>query len=418
MTKPTKRSLFVVLVIVGVFLWIVCSGKLSVAHAQSSALSGYAWSSNIGWISFNGPGYAVALDPNSGALSGYAWSSSIGWIKFGGLATSSMPASAGTTATNATVSLSTYVLTGWIRACAGTINASNPSLPGDCSSMTSRTDGWDGWISLSGIAQSGDSYGVVYAPFTGNFSGYAWGSDVVGWMLWNPINGVTTNPNQNAPAVTLTTSSSTLSSPSTVTLTWSATNNPTSCSTSGGYAWPNPWTSGVSSGSATSPLVSNTGTVFEFQCSNASGQSNPASVTINMIQTQQSTTPSGVSMWLNNSMPAGVSDPSKAKTRVAIHPSGHVTLNWDGTEFTNQFPSKDHPSCSGSVTTGQSVPGWSTTVQPQALNNSASVVILSRLSQGTYTLDLTCSANVSGTRVASTSNPVTIVVQNSTIREQ
>jgi hypothetical protein len=43
--------------------------------------------------------------------------------------------------------------------------------------MESRTDGWDGWISLNG-----DNYGVSFSSVTQRFSGYAWGSDVVGWI--------------------------------------------------------------------------------------------------------------------------------------------------------------------------------------------------------------------------------------------
>ena len=43
---------------------------------------------------------------------------------------------------------------------------------------TTDADGWDGWISLRGTSPD---YGVVGAE-TGAFSGFAWGSDVVGWV--------------------------------------------------------------------------------------------------------------------------------------------------------------------------------------------------------------------------------------------
>jgi len=68
---------------------------------------------------------------------------------------------------------------GWARACAGT-------LPGDCSTMEPRTDGWDGWISLSGTG-----YGVTYTSSTGAFGGYAWGDVNVGWV---DFSGVSTEP--------------------------------------------------------------------------------------------------------------------------------------------------------------------------------------------------------------------------------
>lgn len=48
----------------------------------ASTLSGYAWSSNVGWIKFSGPTYGVNMDDVTGNLSGYAWSSNIGWVKF------------------------------------------------------------------------------------------------------------------------------------------------------------------------------------------------------------------------------------------------------------------------------------------------------------------------------------------------
>ncbi len=134
-------------------------------------VTGWAWSDTIGWISLNSGDadtcssytYGLSID-SSDNITGYAWSENIGWIKFGGL--SSFPSGSGTVASNARVQGSTVF--GWARACAGTV-------PGDCSSMTSRTDGWDGWISLSGTG-----YGV-----TANGSGllgYAWGDTNVGWI--------------------------------------------------------------------------------------------------------------------------------------------------------------------------------------------------------------------------------------------
>ena len=175
--------LFSFIVIVFLVIFFVFTPK---THATSSdKVYGYAWSSNTGWISFNncvdpnnastcnGQAYGVDYNSSTGLLSGYAWSENIGWIKFGGL--SSFPSGTGTTAANATLALTGAnigKLTGWARACAGT-------SAGDCSSMTSRTDGWDGWVSLSGTG-----YGVSFNATTGNANtpSYAWGSDVVDWI--------------------------------------------------------------------------------------------------------------------------------------------------------------------------------------------------------------------------------------------
>lgn len=118
-----------------IFLLLFLSTKLVFAYSLSS-LSGYAWSSNIGWIKFSGPGYAVDID-ESNNLSGYAWSYNIGWIKF-------EPG-------------------GWAQAVAG-IN--NPNS-GD----------WDGLVHLIGV-----NYSVVRDEDLCKLTGWAWGSDVIGWI--------------------------------------------------------------------------------------------------------------------------------------------------------------------------------------------------------------------------------------------
>lgn len=180
-TLPTRHSSFVALALVFVALFAAAalSQPRQAASQSTTAITGYAWSETIGWISFScttgGPtgnnicgtnSYGVTID-TSGNLAGYAWSDSLGWIKFGGL--SSFPSGSGTTAQNA--ALSGTSLIGWARACAGT-------AAGDCSSMTSRSDGWDGWIALSGTG-----YGPTLSG--GSFSGYSWGDTNAGWISWN-----------------------------------------------------------------------------------------------------------------------------------------------------------------------------------------------------------------------------------------
>ncbi|HUD04045.1 MAG TPA: hypothetical protein VMR73_00950 [Candidatus Paceibacterota bacterium] len=148
------------------------------AFASTVSLSGWAWSSNIGWISFSstntntGALYGVTEDTTTGLLSGYAWSSNIGWIQFGNL--SGFPTGTGTSAVNATVSGNNII--GWAQAVAG----------------AGRTDGWDGWISLSGTAAGG--YGVN----TSGTNSYAWGGPVVGWISFNPnFSGASPTPVAN-----------------------------------------------------------------------------------------------------------------------------------------------------------------------------------------------------------------------------
>lgn len=178
----------------------------SALSAMSNNVYGYAWSENIGWISLNSincnqdddgwvdefcggftiaglpnngsnipaESYGVNIDQATGNFSGYAWSENIGWIKFD-------PAGPYPSAPQhgAQLNTTTKVVTGWARACAGTVN-------GDCTGA-SRTDGWDGWIKLS--KDSADSvaspaYGVTIT--SGKFSGYAWGGNVVGWIDFGP----------------------------------------------------------------------------------------------------------------------------------------------------------------------------------------------------------------------------------------
>lgn len=171
------------------------------AYADSPVpLSGYAWSSNIGWLSFNSSdGATVSLSTTTpcsttaACLTGYAWSSNIGWVKFGGLAGQSVN---GMTTSDAIVNMSTGAVSGWARACAGT-------SPGDCSTLVSRTDGWDGWIELAGTnhltvtgltGTATSSTGVSFNPSNNQFSGYAWGSDVVGWLSFNTGSSGNNNP--------------------------------------------------------------------------------------------------------------------------------------------------------------------------------------------------------------------------------
>src|SRR4030042_4524650 len=84
------RALFSILMLFSLSLPF----ELKEAQASSSDnIYGWAWSANIGWISFNctnselpGPlcsaPYGVNVDPSTGNFSGYDWSENIGWIWF------------------------------------------------------------------------------------------------------------------------------------------------------------------------------------------------------------------------------------------------------------------------------------------------------------------------------------------------
>lgn len=166
-----KISITLLLVVFVVLSFLVASQD---AFAQERKLTGWAWSDNIGWISFDcasnsscSANHKVAID-TAGDMTGWAWSSNVGWIKFGGL--SGFPGS------GSDAQLAGSSLTGWIQA---ERPRSNPVNTADPNYQT--LGGWDGWISLSGTAVDGSSYGAT-VDGAGDLSGFAWGSTVVGWV--------------------------------------------------------------------------------------------------------------------------------------------------------------------------------------------------------------------------------------------
>ncbi|HEY4519412.1 MAG TPA: hypothetical protein VJH33_00030 [Candidatus Paceibacterota bacterium] len=174
----------------------------------SGPIEGYAWSENIGWISLNGSNYGLTIG-SGGTISGYAWSDNIGWISANESDLSGCPSNP------CRAKLNGNSLTGWLKALAGGGTTSG---------------GWDGWISLSG-----SNYGVTESG--GVFSGYAWGSDVVGWIDFSFVT-------PNAPSCSLSASPTSVAAGQSSTLSWSST-NATSC-TGVGFS-----TGGATSGSQT-----------------------------------------------------------------------------------------------------------------------------------------------------------------------
>jgi hypothetical protein len=177
---------------------------------SSDNVSGFVFSNNIGWISFNsidcdtdgdgtieaGEGVAGcpaegATIPNYGAnidltglFSGYAWSDSIGWINFS-------PASGFPSIPNFSARVDLGGATcggvgnvcGWARACSVFVSGCSGALKPD-----SERGGWDGWIKLrKNSADIGANYGITLdsAVSPSEFKGWAWGGDVVGWLSFN-----------------------------------------------------------------------------------------------------------------------------------------------------------------------------------------------------------------------------------------
>lgn len=187
-------------------IFVLFASLILVAKASSGtlSLSGYGWSNmddsatatderTIGWVSTNctDPGndcgvssYNVNIDSISGKFSGYAYYdmndpntavNETGWISFNRADTGSPPSNDpcpdGTCTAKvdnpAGLGNSTVNVIGWARALAG---------------GTAESGGWDGWIRFD----HGSSNQAAINS-SGNFSGYVWSSEVIGWIDFSGV---------------------------------------------------------------------------------------------------------------------------------------------------------------------------------------------------------------------------------------
>ncbi|MBU2579510.1 PKD domain-containing protein [Patescibacteria group bacterium] len=165
-----------IFLIVAIVVFFGIGQKITIVQAGlEDNVVGFAWSENIGWISFNNlsdgsaVNYGVNVDVSNGNFSGYAWSEHIGWISFNesdtGVPPSNDPCPGSSCIAKAVPSnqlgRSNVNINGWARA-------------------LSYGGGWDGWIRFDhGQANP------AYIGADGDWHGWAWGSDVVGWISFN-----------------------------------------------------------------------------------------------------------------------------------------------------------------------------------------------------------------------------------------
>jgi len=115
--------------------------------------------------------YGVDIDSATGEFSDYAWSENIGWISFEPADVNVADCPDWPASCQAVLDLNSLEVSGWARALA-------------------YGDGWDGWIKMKGTTQDGSPYGVTLnpVPSPSEFEGWAWGDEVVGWVSFNCSN--------------------------------------------------------------------------------------------------------------------------------------------------------------------------------------------------------------------------------------
>ena len=279
------RSLYWLILALVLFVFVLGESAVApsrVGAAGGTPVTGWAWSQYLGWISFSstnpgaggGQAYGVSEDTN-GNLSGYAWSSNLGWISFDDVAgCPQSPCAPKINPGNGRAS-------GWARACAAFANKNACS-----GALDANSGGWDGWISLSGDATDGSSYGIIQRT-DGVWSGYAWGSDAIGAIA---VNGTGTYGSQNSVqisnprVVNLTADDFEIDSGASTILRWTPFSGATSCNftpTTNPLYRPGGYNAQTSTSVSTGPLTENQ--AYTVTCTDASGppvQSNPISITV------------------------------------------------------------------------------------------------------------------------------------------
>ncbi|MBU4375574.1 hypothetical protein KKH38_03675 [Patescibacteria group bacterium] len=174
-------------------------------------LFGFAWNSNIGWISFNstdcdtddngfvdtdlmvqGCGgdnatdivfdYGVSIDPIIGSFSGYAWSNNVGWVSFAGGDT---PPGSFAFSANCYVPAYCDEISDNCTAC---FNPTDNNVYGWAKILSLGNAGDEEWIRLDDD-NTGDAvdYGIVFGG--SDFSGWAWNANDnglgIGWVSFN-----------------------------------------------------------------------------------------------------------------------------------------------------------------------------------------------------------------------------------------
>lgn len=379
-------------IIVFGFLMAVIYFGLAIANVQALSvpfeLHGYAWSNNIGWISFNCANnnscaisdYKVEVD-SAGYFKGYAWSDNVGWISFEPNDVSGCPSGICRAAFNP----DTGDINGWARMVSC---ESNPACGGWISLNSKNCDlNNNGYIDAACGGQDNSStpiiaYNVNINPASGIGSGWAWSDEVIGWISFNSnncdIDGNVFIDSGNCGGDNITTpiipykvytlsdgqssaeeirangsiSSVTINEGESVTLSWTLLNvtSPSPASAPSDSIWNNTIVS-LPSGSST-PLIPLLTTIYAINYTDNQGQAASASVTVNVIP---ATSPR-VSLSFNASELETISPPDNLNS-VKTCPAS-VNLQW----ATENLTAEDFCTASGGWTGNKIATGGSGSV--------------------------------------------------------
>lgn len=134
---------------------------------DNGAVAPNTLNTGLGWLSMNNVtsggtvSYGVDIPAIDGAVTGHAWSENVGWVEFA-------PAGPYPEAPTNSAQRVGNQMTGWARIVSIRTAGANAG-------------GWLGWIKLAGTAQNGSPYGVSIDATTGELAGYAW-SNELGWI--------------------------------------------------------------------------------------------------------------------------------------------------------------------------------------------------------------------------------------------
>jgi len=239
------------------------------------------------------------------------------------------------------------------------------------STSSSTNTGWDGWIELSGTnhanSSAGGLGGVTFIPLSGTFTGYAWGSDVVGWVNFNGLSLSNWNPSAQGLGLS--------ASPNPVTLTTNTSGTGSTQSTVTVTAYAN----GVAS--STSPL---TGSL------SATLSGAPAGVAVN-VSPNHSTNSNLAAVILadNGTVPTGVTSGLSTVNLAATYPDlSTLTINATG------VPNGTYNFYANVSAT------WVVSGQPQSTTLSIPITLIAGGPS------VTCTSSVTGSQVTLTATPV------------